>query len=33
VNKRVHGYDLNAFWVYGGGFSPYMRNVWVEQKK
>jgi peptide/nickel transport system substrate-binding protein len=33
VNKRVHGYDLNAYWVYGGGFSPYMRNVWVEQKK
>ena len=33
VNKRVHGYDLNAFWVYGGGFSPYMRNVWLEQKK
>lgn len=33
VNKRVHGYDLNAYWIYGGGFSPYMRNVWVEQKK
>jgi peptide/nickel transport system substrate-binding protein len=33
VNKRVHNYDLNAYWTYGGGFSPYMRNVWVEQKK
>ena len=33
VNKRVHKYDLNAFWIYGGGFSPYMRNVWLEPKK
>ncbi len=33
VNKRVHGYDLNAYWIYGGGFSPYMMNTWVEQKK
>jgi peptide/nickel transport system substrate-binding protein len=33
VNKRVHNYDLNAFWIYGGGFSPYMRNVWLEPKK
>jgi peptide/nickel transport system substrate-binding protein len=33
VNKRVHNYDLNAYWTYGGGFSPYMKNVWVEQKK
>lgn len=33
VNKRVHGYDLNAYWIYGGGSSPYMRNVWVDQKK
>jgi peptide/nickel transport system substrate-binding protein len=33
VNKRVHGYDLNAYWIYGGGFSPYMKDVWVEPKK
>ena len=33
VNKRVHGYNLNAYWIYGGGYSPYMKNVWVEQKK
>jgi peptide/nickel transport system substrate-binding protein len=33
VNKRVHGYDLNAYWIYGGGFSPYMMNTWVEPKK
>jgi peptide/nickel transport system substrate-binding protein len=33
VNKRVHGYDLNAYWIYGGGGSPYMKNVWVDQKK
>jgi peptide/nickel transport system substrate-binding protein len=33
INKRVHNYDLNAFWVYGGGAEPYMKNVWVEPKK
>jgi peptide/nickel transport system substrate-binding protein len=33
INKRVHNFDLNAFWVYGGGFEPYMKNVWVEPKK
>jgi len=33
VNKRVHGYNLNAYWIYGGGFSPHMKNAWVEQKK
>jgi peptide/nickel transport system substrate-binding protein len=33
VGKRVHNYNLNAFWIYGGGFSPYMKNVWVETKK
>ena len=33
VNKRVHGYNLNAYWIYGGGFSPHIKNAWVEQKK
>jgi hypothetical protein len=33
VNTRVHGYNLNAYWIYGGGYSPQMKNVWVEQKK
>lgn len=33
VNKRVHSYNLNAFWIYGGGSRYYMKDVWVEPKK
>jgi len=33
VNKRVHGFNLNAYWIYGGGFSPHMKSAWVEPKK
>lgn len=33
VNKRVHGFNLNAYWIYGGGFSPYMKDAWVEAKR
>lgn len=33
VNKRVHNWNLNAFWIYGNGFSNYYKDVWVEPKK
>ncbi len=33
VNKRVHNYNLGTFWLYGYGNSPFMKDVWVEQKK
>jgi peptide/nickel transport system substrate-binding protein len=33
VNKRVHNWNLNAFWIYGNGFSYYYKDVWVEPKK
>lgn len=33
VNKRVHNWNLNAYWIYGNGFSHYYQDVWVEPKK
>jgi peptide/nickel transport system substrate-binding protein len=33
VNKRVHGYNLGTFWLYGFGNPLFMKDVWVEPKK
>ena len=33
VNKRVHGYNLGTFWLYGFGNPIFMKDVWVEPKK